>query len=128
MTDAAFGLHRLAEVNLRICLEIGRLIMRIVAADAVIDLVRVRKCFSAVACGIDVIGGVGVAIGALFRLKERFQRPSDVIGIRMELFFGDICMTVLTGYLSVNRDVKSFPIDPPGSFRNGSAKDNETCQ
>ena len=97
MTDAAFDIHRLAEVNLRLCLGVGRLIMRIVASDAVIKDFRVCDRFSAVASGIDIIGGVGVAIGALLRLKERFKRPGDFVGTRMKLFFGDICMAVLTG-------------------------------
>ena len=116
MTDAAFGIHRLVEVNLRVCLGIGRLIMRIMAADTVIDHFRVCDRFAAMASGIDVIRGVGVAVDALLRLKERFQCPGDFLGIRMELFFGDIIMTVLTGYLTVNRDVKLFPIDQPGGL------------
>jgi hypothetical protein len=128
MANAAFGLHRLAEVDLRFCFGIGGLIMRIVAADAVIDHFRVRYRFPAVASGIDVIHGVGMAFGALLRLKERFQCPGDFSGIRVELFFGDISMTVLAGYLAVNRDVKSFSIDQPGGFRICSAKDEETQQ
>ena len=73
MTDAAFDVDRLAEVNPAGFIGIGLLIMRVVAADAVIDRSMVCDRLTAVFSCIDLIRDVGVALDALLRLKEIFQ-------------------------------------------------------
>jgi hypothetical protein len=69
-----------------------------------------------------------MAINALFRSEMIFQAHVDICGIGMGLICGDVCMTVLTGYLTVSRNVESFDINQPGRFNIGSNKDDKTDQ
>jgi hypothetical protein len=126
MTGAAFYVYGLVEVHFGRCIGIRHLIMRVMARNTKAILFALCDRFPTMGPLDNVIPGAFMAINALFRSEMIFQAHVDICGIGMGLICGDVCMTVLTGYLTVSRNVESFDINQPGRFNIGTNKNGTT--
>ena len=90
--------------------------MGVVASYTDVELSEVCDRFATMSSFINIIQDFFMTVCALIRSKEIVQRHINIFGIWMVLFIGDVGVTVLAGYLTVNRDVESFCINQPGSF------------
>lgn len=97
--------------------------MGIVATDTKIKRLLVNNLLSTVRAFIHILQYILMAVGTLLQVKKSFQRLVDIFSVGMGLFVGNVGMAVLTGYLTMNRDVKTLGINQPGSLAGNSIQD-----